>query len=80
MTTRRERQEARERRAEMRRRYLACHWCQKPVVAGQVDGLGRPSHHLCSLACWRHRRFGDKAFPNPKLPLLQELSPKQGAT
>lgn len=47
MSTRAERVEERERRAEMARRYPACVFCKRPVVAGQTDEHGRPAHLCC---------------------------------
>ena len=76
MSTRRERAEARERRRAMGRRYHACFWCKRPVVAGQADALGRPGHYCCQLACWRHRRFHDRSHANPQLPQLNWLRPE----
>lgn len=55
-----------------------CHWCKKRVAGGQVDGLDRPVHHRCSLACWSHKRFRDRAHPNPRLPQLRYGPPTTG--
>ena len=72
MTTRKERAEAKARRDEMKRRYPACRWCKKPVVAGQVDGTGQPSHYLCQVAfLMRPRKHPRAVPPNPRLPQLQ---------
>lgn len=54
----------------MLKRLPKCFWCKKPVAGGQLDGLDRPVHHRCSLACWSHKRFRDRAHPNPRLPQL----------
>jgi len=55
-------------RRDLKRRCPPCHWCKHPVVAGQLDALGRPAHYACQIACWQHRRFHDRAELNPALP------------
>jgi hypothetical protein len=81
MTTRRERQEDREHRQAMARRYPKCRWCRKLCVAGQVDGEGQPSHYACQVAFLQLSKPFRRAVPiNPRLPQLQHVSHEKEAT
>jgi hypothetical protein len=77
MSTRRERREARERRAAMKAKYPCCRWCKRPCVAGQVDGEGQPSHFCCQLAFLQLSTPYRHAVPiNDQLPQFNRYSPE----
>ena len=51
-----------------------CRWCRRPVVAGQVDGEGQPSHFVCQIAFLLLSKPFRRAVPiNPRLPQAEYL-------
>jgi hypothetical protein len=81
VTTREERREERERRAEMKARFPCCRWYRKPAVAGQVDGEGVPSHYSCQLAFLALKKPSLREVPmNPRLPHHRRETPDVEAT